>query len=73
MQLAEAVPGVLIRASNSFELAVAVAITLFGLGSGPAPATLVGVLTRMPMVLSVCHVRNRTRGWFGRKAVVSVR
>jgi ACR3 family arsenite transporter len=57
-------PGALIGASNFFELAVAVAITLFGPGSGAALATVVGVLVEVPVMLSVCAVCNRTRHWF---------
>jgi arsenite transporter len=60
-----AAPGALIGASNFFELAVAVAITLFGPGSGAALATVVGVLVEVPVMLSVCNVCNRTRHWFG--------
>jgi len=60
-------PGALIGASNFFELAVAVAITLFGPGSGAALATVVGVLVEVPVMLSVCNVCNRTQGWFGRR------
>src|SRR5438067_9427831 len=59
-----AAPGALIGASNFFELAVAVAITLFGANSGAALATVVGVLVEVPVMLSVCGVCNRTRGWF---------
>jgi len=59
-----AAPGALIGASNFFELAVAVAITLFGPGSGAALATIVGVLVEVPVMLSVCAVCNRTRHWF---------
>lgn len=61
---AVAAPGALIGASNFFELAVAVAITLFGADSPAALATVVGVLVEVPVMLSVCHVCNRTRGWF---------
>jgi ACR3 family arsenite transporter len=57
-------PGALIGASNFFELAVAVAITLFGAGSGAALATVVGVLVEVPVMLSVCNFCNRTRHWF---------
>jgi ACR3 family arsenite transporter len=63
-----AAPGALIGASNFFELAVAVAITLFGPSSGAALATVVGVLVEVPVMLSVCNVCNRTRDWFGNAA-----
>jgi arsenite transporter len=59
-----AAPGALIGASNFFELAVAVAITLFGADSGAALATVVGVLVEVPVMLSVCSACNRTRHWF---------
>jgi ACR3 family arsenite transporter len=61
-------PGALIGASNFFELAVAVAITLFGPGSGAALATVVGVLVEVPVMLSVCNICNRSRGWYQRLA-----
>lgn len=61
---AVAAPGALIGASNFFELAVAVAISLFGLQSGAALATVVGVLVEVPVMLSVVALANRTRGWF---------
>ncbi len=61
-----AAPGALIGASNFFELAVAVAITLFGPTSGAALACIVGVLVEVPVMLSVCNFCNRTRGWYGR-------
>ena len=59
-----AAPCALIGTSNFFELAVAVAISLFGLGSGAALATVVGVLVEVPVMLSLVAFANRTRGWF---------
>jgi ACR3 family arsenite transporter len=59
-------PGALIGASNFFELAVAVAITLFGPSSGAALACVVGVLVEVPVMLSVCKVCNQSRGWYQR-------
>ena len=64
VEYAVAAPGALIGASNFFELAVATAIALFGPSSGAALATVVGVLIEVPVMLSVCSVCNRTRGWF---------
>ncbi len=61
-------PGALIGASNFFELAVAVAITLFGAGSGAALATVVGVLVEVPVMLSVCRICNDSRKWYQRGA-----
>ncbi|MEF3193504.1 MAG: ACR3 family arsenite efflux transporter [Halothiobacillaceae bacterium] len=57
-------PAALIGASNFFELAVAAAISLFGLNSGAALATVVGVLVEVPVMLSVVAIVNRTRGWY---------
>jgi len=59
-----AAPAGMIGASNFFELAVAVAISLFGLSSGAALATVVGVLTEVPVMLSLVAIAKRTRGWF---------
>jgi len=59
-----AAPGSLIGASNFFELAVAVAITLFGADSPAALATVVGVLVEVPVMLSVCTVCNRSHDWY---------
>jgi ACR3 family arsenite transporter len=59
-----AAPCALIGTSNFFELAVAVAIGLFGLGSGAALATVVGVLVEVPVMLSLVAIANRTRGGF---------
>lgn len=59
-------PSALIGASNFFELAVAAAIGLFGLHSGAALATVVGVLIEVPAMLLVVRVVNRSRGWYER-------
>jgi ACR3 family arsenite transporter len=59
-----AAPCALIGTSNFFELAVAVAIGLFGLGSGAALATVVGVLVEVPVMLSLVAIANRTRASF---------
>ena len=59
-----AAPCALIGTSNFFELAVAVAISLFGLNSGAALATVVGVLVEVPVMLSLVRIANRTRGRF---------
>ena len=62
-----ATPGALIGASNFFELAVAVAITLFGPTSPAALATVVGVLVEVPVMLSVCRICVRSRNWYQQK------
>lgn len=59
-----AAPACMIATSNFFELAVAVAISLFGLHSGAALATVVGVLVEVPVMLSLVAFANRTRQWF---------
>ena len=59
-----AAPAGMIGASNFFELAVAVAISLFGLESGAALATVVGVLTEVPIMLILVKIANSTRHWF---------
>ncbi|MEP6391282.1 MAG: ACR3 family arsenite efflux transporter [Halioglobus sp.] len=59
-----AAPACLIGTSNFFELAVAVAISLFGLNSGAALATVVGVLVEVPAMLSLVAIANRTRPYF---------
>ena len=59
-----AAPGAMIGASNFFELAVAVAISLFGLNSGAALATVVGVLVEVPVMLSLVAMANRNRRLF---------
>lgn len=64
LNYAVAAPACLIGTSNFFELAVAVAISLFGLNSGAALATVVGVLVEVPVMLSLVSFSNRTRHWF---------
>ncbi|GAA0749646.1 ACR3 family arsenite efflux transporter [Clostridium sartagoforme] len=59
-----AAPAGMIGASNFFELAVAVAISLFGLQSGAALATVVGVLVEVPVMLTLVKIANKTTGWF---------
>jgi ACR3 family arsenite transporter len=59
-----AAPAGMIGASNFFELAVAVAISLFGLKSGAALATVVGVLVEVPVMLTLVKIANNTRNWF---------
>jgi ACR3 family arsenite transporter len=63
-------PSALIGASNFFELAVAVAISLFGFSSGAALATVVGVLIEVPVMLSVVKIVNATKPWYERGAAV---
>ncbi|MDX2418486.1 MAG: ACR3 family arsenite efflux transporter [Xanthomonadales bacterium] len=62
-----AAPSALIGASNFFELAVAAAISIFGLQSGAALATVVGVLVEVPVMLSVVWIVNRTKPWYEAK------
>jgi ACR3 family arsenite transporter len=59
-----AAPGAMIGASNFFELAVAVAVSLFGLSSGAALATVVGVLVEVPLMLTLVRIAVRTRRYF---------
>jgi ACR3 family arsenite transporter len=62
-----AAPASMIGTSNFFELAVAVAISLFGLHSGAALATVVGVLVEVPVMLSLVYFANKTQHWFTSK------
>lgn len=59
-----AAPASMIGASNFFELAVAVAISLFGLQSGAALTTVVGVLVEVPVMLTLVNISNKTKHWF---------
>ncbi|MFO8046626.1 MAG: ACR3 family arsenite efflux transporter [Halomonas sp.] len=63
-----AAPGAMIGASNFFELAVAAAIALFGLQSGAALATVVGVLVEVPLMLALVRIANKTRHHFPESA-----
>lgn len=60
----DAAPAAIIAGSNHFEVAVAVAITLFGVQSGAALATVVGVLTEVPLMLFLVWISKRTRNYF---------
>lgn len=62
-----AAPAGMIGASNFFELSVAVAISLFGLQSGAALATVVGVLVEVPIMLTLVKIANKTTHWFPNK------
>lgn len=63
----DAAPAALIGASNHFEVAIATAVILFGLNSGAALATVVGVLIEVPVMLMLVEVCKRTAGWFPRE------
>jgi len=60
----DAAPSALIGASNHFEVAIATATMLFGISSGAALATVVGVLIEVPVMLSLVSICKRTQGWF---------
>jgi ACR3 family arsenite transporter len=60
----DAAPSALIGASNHFEVAIATAVMLFGLSSGAALATVVGVLIEVPVMLMLVGICKRTAGWF---------
>ena len=63
----DAAPAAIIAGSNHFEVAIAVAITLFGVSSGAALATVVGVLTEVPFMLILVQLCKATRGTFSRR------
>ncbi len=60
----------LIGASNFFELAEATAASIFGVHSGAALATVVGVLIEASVMLPVVHIVNRTQGWYGHRSAI---
>ena len=64
----DAAPSAMIGASNHFEVAIATAVMLFGLSSGAALATVVGVLIEVPVMLMLVGVCKRTAHWFGEQA-----
>jgi ACR3 family arsenite transporter len=64
-----AAPAGFVAASNFFELAVAVAIALFGLKSGATLATVVGVLEEVPIMLSLVWIAKKTKGWIDQRAL----
>jgi ACR3 family arsenite transporter len=64
----DAAPSAMVGASNHFEVAIATATMLYGLSSGAALATVVGVLIEVPVMLMLVKVCLRTQGWFGRRS-----
>lgn len=66
-----AAPAGMIGSSNFFELSVAVAIALFGTSSPVALATIVGVLTEVPIMLVLVKIANKTKHWFPENVVKS--
>ena len=68
LSYADAAPSALIGASNHFEVAIATAVMLFGLRSGAALATVVGVLIEVPLMLMLVKFCRRTQGWFAPEA-----
>jgi ACR3 family arsenite transporter len=64
LRYADAAPTAMIGASNHFEVAIATSVTLFGLSSGAALATVVGVLIEVPVMLMLVRICLRTRSWF---------
>lgn len=69
LSYADAAPAALIGASNHFEVAIATATMLFGLSSGAALATVVGVLIEVPVMLWLVRICRRTESWFDRDPV----
>ncbi len=68
LSYADAAPAAMIGASNHFEVAIATATMLFGLSSGAALATVVGVLIEVPVMLGLVNICLRTQRWFPEKA-----
>lgn len=68
----DAAPSAMIGASNHFEVAIATAVMLFGLSSGAALATVVGVLIEVPVMLMLVRICLRTQNWFKTKETIQV-
>jgi len=68
LNYADAAPSAMIGASNHFEVAIATAVLLFGLSSGAALATVVGVLIEVPTMLMLVKICLKTDHWFSLKA-----
>ncbi len=73
LRYADAAPTAMIGASNHFEVAIATAAMLFGLSSGAALATVVGVLIEVPLMLALVRFCLRTKGWFPEESAVEVK
>ena len=69
LQYRDAAPSAMIGASNHFEVAIATATMLFGLSSGAALATVVGVLIEVPVMLMLVKICLRTNNWFGEETI----
>jgi ACR3 family arsenite transporter len=67
LNYADAAPTAMSGASNHFEVAIATAVTLFGISSGAALATVVGVLIEVPLMLMLVRICLRSQGWFSAK------
>jgi ACR3 family arsenite transporter len=67
----DAAPSAMIGASNHFEVAIATAVMLFGLSSGAALATVVGVLIEVPVMLMLVRICLSTQGWFKSESEVT--
>ena len=65
----DAAPSAMIGASNHFEVAIATATILFGLSSGAALATVVGVLIEVPIMLMLVRICLKTQNWFARETI----
>jgi ACR3 family arsenite transporter len=69
----DAAPAAMIGASNHFEVAIATAVMLFGLSSGAALATVVGVLIEVPVMLMLVKICTGTAHWFGIQSVAKTK